>query len=171
MNNPLGSRLGAEGDANAGGAGAGAHSARRTPVTGAASVAARDEAHARRPSAGTAVIADWRCGFRGGPSERIAPAVVEPTGSAGSERRRMTSISVNEFSTIAIARPGSAAIFASASIAILAADTMSLKAAAARWWAGIISRVIDCSAPSQPVGGSTRRRDQGRTAGTEADAA
>ena len=72
MNNPLGSRLGAEGNANAGGAGAGAHSARRTLVADGASAAARDEAHARRPSAGAAAIADWRCGFRGGPSERIA---------------------------------------------------------------------------------------------------
>jgi hypothetical protein len=44
----------------------------------------------------------------------------------------MTSIAVNEFSTISIARPGSAAIFASASIAILAADATSLKAVAAR---------------------------------------
>jgi hypothetical protein len=41
----------------------------------------------------------------------------------------MTSIAVNEFSTISIARPGSAAILASASIAILAADAISLKAA------------------------------------------
>ena len=35
-------------------------------------VAAGGEAHARRPSAGAAAIADWRSGFRGGPSERIA---------------------------------------------------------------------------------------------------
>jgi hypothetical protein len=34
----------------------------------------------------------------------------------------MASITVNEFSTISIARPGSGATFASASIAILAVD-------------------------------------------------
>jgi len=110
-------------------------------------------------------------GFGAALQKGSPPAVVEPTGSAGFERRRMTSISVNEFSTIAIARPGSAAIFASASIAILAADTMSLKAAAARWWAEIISRVIDCSAPLQPVDGNNRPQDRGRTTGTEAAAA
>src|SRR6516162_567592 len=71
-------------------------------------------------------------GFGAALQKGSPPAGVGPTGSAGSERQRMTSISVNEFSTISIARPGSAAIFASASIAILAADTTSLKADAAR---------------------------------------
>jgi len=117
---------------------AGVHFVGRTLVAGAASAAPRDDAHARCPSAGAAMIAIGRC----------ARCVL----------------------TISIARPGSAAIFASASIAILAADATSLKAVAARWWAELISEVIDCSALSQPVGGSTLRRDQGRTTGTEADA-
>src|ERR1700739_824564 len=87
----------------------------------------------------------------------------EPTPSPSSEGRRMTSIAVNELSTISIARPGSAAIFA--------ADAISLKAAAARWGAELMSEFIDCSAPSQPLVDSDHRRDRGKTSGSEADAA
>jgi hypothetical protein len=65
MDIPLGNRVAAGGKANAGGAGPARIFARRTLVAGGASVAARDEAHASRTRAGTAVIADWGCGFSG----------------------------------------------------------------------------------------------------------
>jgi len=54
---------------------AGVHFVGRTLVAGAASAAPRDDAHARCPSAGAAMIAIGRCArcvFRGGPSGRIA---------------------------------------------------------------------------------------------------